>query len=392
MNILFLDQFSTVGGGQRSLLELLPMVVKRGWNIRVAIPGEGVYSRILKASGLPVEFIPCGVYTSGQKNVSDIARYAWKTPQITKRIFEIVTAHHIDLLYVNGPRLLPPAALVARQLSIPLLFHSHHRISQQAGVRLVGESLRWARAEVVACCSFAAEPLQPYLSTDKVRIVYNGVPQMRCRRGRSNTSPRCIGVIGRIEPEKGQIQFVGAARLLREQFPDCEFLVVGAPLFSSPQYSETVMKAARDLPFRFAGWQQDISSVFAKLDLLVVPSTPADSTPRVIVEAFSAGVPVVAFAAGGIPEIVKDGQTGFLASDFTAEALAARIRSVLDMHPGTLRAVVQEAKEAWRARYTLSRFQEDVADAIGHVSSRINIQNSAAATVARAAALARSAE
>jgi glycosyltransferase involved in cell wall biosynthesis len=152
------------------------------------------------------------------------------------------------------------------------------------------------------------------------------------------------------------------------------------------------MKAARDLPFRFAGWQQDISRVFAKLDLLVVPSTPADSTPRVIVEAFSAGVPVVAFAAGGIPEIVKDGQTGFLASDFTAEALAARIRSVLDMHPGTLRAVVQEAKEAWRARYTLSRFQEDVADAIGHVPSRINIQNSAAATVARAAALARSAE
>ena len=298
MNILFLDQFSTVGGGQRSLLELLPMVARRGWNVRVAVPSEGAYSSQLKASGFPVEFICCGVYSSGRKNVSDVARYAWKTPQITKRIFEIITAHHIDLLYVNGPRLLPPAALVARRLSIPLLFHSHHRISQQAGVRLVGESLSWARAEVVACCSFAAEPLQPYLSAHKVRIVYNGVPEMRCRRRRSNTSPRCIGVLGRIEPEKGQMQFVGAARILQEQFPDCEFLVVGAPLFSSPRYSEAVRAAARDLPFRFAGWQDDISHVFANLDLLVVPSTPADSTPRVIVEAFSAGVPVVAFAAG----------------------------------------------------------------------------------------------
>ncbi|MGI9073275.1 MAG: glycosyltransferase family 4 protein [Bryobacteraceae bacterium] len=392
MNILFLDQFSTVGGGQRSLLELLPIVVKRGWNVRVAVPGEGVYSRDLKASDLPVEFISCGVYTSGRKNVCDIARYAWKTPQITKRLFEIVTARRIDLLYVNGPRLLPAAALVARQRSIPLLFHTHHRISQEAGVRLAGESLRWARAEVLACCSFAAEPLQPYLRTDKVRIVYNGVPEMRCRRRRSDTSTRCIGVIGRIEPEKGQIQFVGAARMLREQFPDCQFLVVGAPLFSSPRYSEKVMKAARDLPFRFAGWQDDISSVFANLDLLVVPSTPADSTPRVIVEAFSAGVPVVAFAAGGIPEIVKDGQTGFLASDFTAEALAARIRSVLDMRPGTLQAIVQEAKATWRERYTLSRFQEDVADAIGHVCSRMSVQSSAAATIARTAAVARTVE
>lgn len=392
MNILFLDQFSIVGGGQRSLLELLPIIVKRGWNVRIAVPGEGVYSRQLEASGFPVEFISCGVYTSGRKNASDIARYAWKTPQVTKKILELVTAHHIDLLYVNGPRLLPPAALVARKLSIPLLFHSHHRISQEAGVRLAGESLRWARAEVVACCSFAAEPLQPYLSRDKVRIVYNGVPEMRLHKRGSISSPRCIGVIGRVEPEKGQSQFVGAARILREQFPGCQFLVVGAPLFSSPSYSEAVAAAARDLPFQFTGWQQDISSVFAKLDLLVVPSTPADSTPRVIIEAFSAGVPVVAFAAGGIPEIIRDGETGFLASDFTPEALAACIGSVLDMNSRKLQRIVQEAKETWRERYTLSRFQEDIAEAIGHVSSRINIQNSPAATVARTAALARSAE
>ncbi|MFL6353289.1 MAG: glycosyltransferase family 4 protein [Bryobacteraceae bacterium] len=391
MNILFLDQFSTVGGGQRSLLELLPMVVKRGWSVRVAVPGEGSYSQQLKAAGFPVEFISCGVYTSGRKNISDIARYASNTPQITKRIFEIVSAHHIDLLYVNGPRLLPAAALVARRLSIPLLFHSHHRISQETGIRLAGESIRWARAEVVACCSFAAEPLQPYLSRDKARIIYNGVSEMRCRRT-SNKSHRCIGVIGRIEPEKGQIQFVSAARILRERFADCQFLLAGAPLFSSPEYSETVTAAARDLPFRFAGWQQDISSVFAKLDLLVVPSSPADSTPRVIIEAFSAGVPVVAFAAGGIPEIVKDGQTGFLAADSTPEALADRMGSVLDMHPGKLHEVIQQAKETWRERYTLSRFQEDVAEAIGHVSSRRSVQNSAAATVARAAALASTAE
>ena len=162
MNILFLDQFSTVGGGQRSLLELLPIIVKRGWNVRIAVPGEGVYSRQLKQAGSRWSLFPAESTQVAGRNASDIARYAWKTPQVTKKILEIVTAHNIDLLYVNGPRLLPPAALVARRLSIPLLFHSHHRILQEAGVRLAGESLRWARrrsSRVLQLCRRAVAAL-----------------------------------------------------------------------------------------------------------------------------------------------------------------------------------------------------------------------------------------
>ena len=133
--------------------------------------------------------------------------------------------------------------------------------------------------------------------------------------------------------------------------------------------------------------------MFAKLDLLVVPSTPADSTPRVIIEAFSAGVPVVAFAAGGIPEIVRDGQTGFLASDFTAEALAARIRQRL--RHGLWKTTENSPSKPKRRGESGTRClasRKMSAEAIGHVSSRISIQNSPAATVARTAALARSAE
>jgi hypothetical protein len=69
MNILFLDQFSTVGGGQRSLLELLPLVHARGWSARVALPGCGPYSDKVRASGFPVDFIPCGEYAQGRKGL-----------------------------------------------------------------------------------------------------------------------------------------------------------------------------------------------------------------------------------------------------------------------------------------------------------------------------------
>ena len=175
---------------------------------------------------------------------------------------------------------------------------------------------------------------------------------------------RTIGVIGRVEPEKGQMEFMAAVRILAAEFPDCRFIVAGGPLFSGPGYLEGVKRAARSLPIEFVGWQEDIGAVFSKLDLLVVPSADIDSTPRVVIEAFSGGIPVVAFPAGGIPEIVEDGQTGFLASGRSPAALAARIRSVLLMDPVRLREVVGRARDAWQGRFTLQRFQQDVAAVI----------------------------
>ena len=52
----------------------------------------------------------------------------------------------------------------------------------------------------------------------------------------------------------------------------------------------------------------------AQLDLLLVPSAGHEATTRVILEAFAAGLPVIAFASGGIPEVVQDGVTGLLAN------------------------------------------------------------------------------
>jgi glycosyltransferase involved in cell wall biosynthesis len=145
--------------------------------------------------------------------------------------------------------------------------------------------------------------------------------------------------------------------------------VAGAPLFSGPEYLERVRAASRDLPVEFFGWQDDIGSTFSRLDLLVVPSSDIDSTPRVVIEAFSGGVPVVAFPAGGIPEILQDQATGFLAANVSPAALAARIRSVLCMGLRPLREVAERAKATWKEKYTLDRYQEEVGEAIAHASS-----------------------
>jgi len=266
---------------------------------------------------------------------------------------------------VCGPRLLPAAAWVARSRSIPLVFHCHHRILQPAAARLAGVALRWSRAGMIACCRFAARPLAPYVLAERSRIVYDGVsePAWR-RRSRDPSKPWNIGVVGRIEPEKGQMEFVEAARILSSELTDCRFIVAGAPLFSGPEYLARVRSASRDLPITFLGWQEDIGDVFSQLDLLVVPSTDIDSTPRVVIEAFSGGLPVVAFPAGGIPENIEDGRTGFLAAANSPAALAARIRSVLSMRLRALREVAERAEEVWQEKYSLDRFRQEVGDAI----------------------------
>ena len=370
MNILFLDQFRTIGGGQRSLVELLPLVHRCGWKARAALPGGGPLCDRIRASGFAVDFIPCSTYTPGRKTWADLGLYLREIRPMTHALSALVVAHRIDLLYVNGPRLLPAAAWVARAASIPLLFHCHHRIMQPAVVRLVGEALRWSRARVIACCHFAGEPLDRYAAGGRYRVIYNGVPGPSwTRRPRDPVKAWNIGVIGRVEPEKGQMEFVSAARILTGEFSNCRFLVAGAPLFSGPEYFEQVREASRDLPFEFLGWQEDIGAVFSQLDLLVVPSSDIDSTPRVVIEAFAGGIPVIAFPSGGIPEILEDQETGFLAERTTPAALAARIRSVLQMGLRPLREVACRARTIWRDKYTLARFQEEVGEAIVHASS-----------------------
>jgi glycosyltransferase involved in cell wall biosynthesis len=351
MNILFLDQFATVGGGQRSLLELLPMIGESGWNACVALPAEGPYARKVRAGGSELEILPCGVYTQGRKGGREVARFARELPETVRRLAAIADRRSIALMYVNGPRLLPAAALVAKFKSIPLIFHAHHRITQRLAVRVAGASLRYADAEMIACCRFAEEPLARYLPEQRRRVIYNGVPQPAwSRRPRDPSRPWNIGVVGRVEPEKGQLQFVAAARILASECGNCRFVVAGAPLFCGTEYLEKVRAASKGLPVEFLGWQDDIGEVFSRLDLLVTPSADVDSTPRVIVEAFAGGLPVVAYPAGGIPEIVDDGRTGLLFHPGDPNELALQVRTLLD-DPTRLASMRQAARAAFTTRY-----------------------------------------
>lgn len=370
MNILCIDQFAENGGAQRCLTELLPAFIDCGWQTHVAAPAAGGFLAIARELGAQTHLFKVHCYTNGRKSMVEIARYGHDLIRVSYAILDLASNYKLNLLYVNGPRFLPPAAVVARFKSVPLIFHCHNRVVQPAALAALRASLRLAHANVIACCKYVAEPFQRHLPPGQLSIIYNGVsakPVFRTQRSRNR---RTIGVIGRIEEEKGQLEFVLAAHAVAERCPECMFVVVGAPLFSTSGYLDRVIEASHGLPIQFPGWRDDIATVLSSLDLLVVPSSRIDATTRVVVEAFAAGVPVVAFPSGGIPEVLIDEETGFLAADHTAQALADRIVSVLKMPAERLRFIVDLARKRWRENYTPHAYRERVISVIREVADR----------------------
>ncbi len=362
MNVLFLDQFGELGGAQRCLLDLLPAMAGGGWSAHVAAPGHGELAARATALHATADRIQCGPYSSGHKTAGDMARFALETPRLAREIRSLIRRYDADLVYVNGPRLAPAAALAARK-GPPILFHAHSLLDGYP-LRLAGWSLHLARAAVVAACRFVARPLEPYAihaGQSRVQVVYNGVRQNGSPR--RNGSAVRIGVIGRISPEKGQAEFLRAARLLYPDLPHGTVLICGGPVFSNAaalRYSAELESLAKGLPVEFTGWQENIDSVLSTLDLLVVPSTPVDATPRVILEAFAAGVPVIAFASGGIPEIVEHNVTGFLVEPRSHEALAAAMRHWLLREPHRLREVAACARAKAGSEFSLERYRRQM--------------------------------
>lgn len=354
MRLLVLDQFSDLGGAQQSLLDLLPEIRRRGWQALVGMPGNGEMFRRVRALGFDALPIACGPYGSGRKSMADAVRLLTQGPVLARQIRRMAREWRADLIYVNGPRLLPALTAVA-----PVVFHAHSYIAQGVARRLAGSALRRTGARVIANCEFVAQGWRAYVPPGRIAVVYNGVASPAAAAG-SSSAHATIACIGRIAPQKGQLEFVQAAEHIHRTLPGARFAVIGASLFGNSQaarYEAAVRAAASHLPLEFRGWTGDIYRTLADIDLLLVPSDPHEATTRVILEAYAAGVPVVALRSGGVPEVVEHGDTGFLAGSVRELAQCA-IDLLRD--PGLRASMSRNARALWTRRFTLPRYRSEV--------------------------------
>ncbi|GMV99747.1 MAG: hypothetical protein AMXMBFR84_08860 [Candidatus Hydrogenedentota bacterium] len=134
-----------------------------------------------------------------------------------------------------------------------------------------------------------------------------------------------IGAVGRLEPVKGFSYVVDAAREVLEHHGEARFVLVG-----DGSLRGALADLARPLGDRFhlLGQRDDIPDLMAAFDVFVLPSLN-EGMGRVLLEAGAAGVPSVATAVGGVPDVVVDGVTGLLTAPRDARALAHGLRSLI---------------------------------------------------------------
>lgn len=161
-------------------------------------------------------------------------------------------------------------------------------------------------------------------------------------------------IVSVLRPGKGHAVAVEVIRRLLPRFPTLRLLVVG----SGPS-EEEVRRLVAPLgdAALLLGHRSDVPRLLAATDVLLHP-TAMDAFPGVLLEASALGVPTVATAVGGIPEIVADGESGLLVqAPPTADAVAARLERLLADAP--LRARMSDAARARFAReFTAQRWAQ----------------------------------
>ena len=131
---------------------------------------------------------------------------------------------------------------------------------------------------------------------------------------------RLVLYVGKLSPGKGAADLVEAARRVAPAVPDALFVFVGEGELSRP---EPFIRRLGPLPNR------EVLALYPLADVVVVPSVIPDALSRVILEAMSAGRPVIATRVGGTPELVLDGKTGLLVERNDPAGLAAALLAIL---------------------------------------------------------------
>ena len=182
--------------------------------------------------------------------------------------------------------------------------------------------------------------------------------------------------VGMIRPDKGQDHLIDALALLGGKGLAPLLVVVGSATAECAGYEAGLRKQveARGLTGRvmFTGYRDDVSELMQMGDAVVIPSL-TEAQPRVAVQAFATGKPVVASAVGGVPEIVFDGETGRLVPPADPVRLAEAMAAVMTDTETTARIAANArkmAEETMRFDHRMNQTLETYRTAMAHARRR----------------------
>jgi len=254
----------------------------------------------------------------------------------------------IDILQTHGLRLDFLSSVVSKLVKIPVIITRHVAISDHLENNLRKKvysffdrySLSYAHRVVTVTRAVADDLISNQgIKPSKVSVIYNGVDlnkfgsnfididaiktELGLKRDYS-----VVGMVAQLVDFKGYPFFLKAASLVLKNNPKVYFLVVG----KGPLQNELKNQAERlgiQNNVVFVGFCKDITKILSIMDIFTLSSL-REGLPISMIEAMAAGKPVVATHVGGVPELVRDGVTGFIVLPRDSEALAEKIIELLN--------------------------------------------------------------
>lgn len=353
--VLFVSNHGdVVGGGEVSLLTLLKGLDRARWAPVVVVPSDGAVAERCRTLGLPTHVIPLpGLRCPG--------------PAVVRgglALRRLVRAAGAALLHANGSRAMLYAGLAGRLAGRPVIWHL--RIAEPDP--LLDWMLSRLASRIIATSDAVRARVRRWPEAyARSSVVPNGIDLEAFVPAKDPASvrdalglgpgARVVGSVGRLVRFKGHRYLLSAFARLRERYPESGLVIVGdGPERSRLEADARALGIAGDV--RFTGHREDVADLLAIMDVFVLPSL-GEHFGRVLLEAMALERPVVATAAGGVPEIVEDRVTGLLVAPADAGALAEAVAALL-ADPVRARDLGRAGRRRVAERYPLARHAAEV--------------------------------
>ncbi|MDR2605134.1 MAG: glycosyltransferase [Desulfovibrio sp.] len=210
--------------------------------------------------------------------------------------------------------------------------------------------------------NWLALPAEPEVIPNAVELEEDSQTLPECRKklrsefGLSEHTPVVLAVL-RLSEEKCPFLMLLALDALRRRLPTVCLLHAGiGPMQAEVEQLTESLRLRKNI--RFLGARHDVPALMAAADALLLTSR-MESSPNVLLEAMAAGLPVVAPRVGGVPELVKDGETGFLVESGDYEGMAEHLYALLN-DAALSRRMGENGKRYVACNHTIERFADNV--------------------------------
>ncbi|WP_243062400.1 glycosyltransferase [Humibacter sp. RRB41] len=376
--VLLLDHTAQEGGAEQALLRVAEVLQESGAvQLRALLFADGPLRHRLSSAGIPTVVLHLDkavANISRDKVVSRAARFTVTAARFVPRLARAIRGSRADLVVANSLKSAAFAFVAAPLAGRHWAWHLHDRLAVDylpAPLVMAMRLIALIGPRAIVANSRATFETLPARARRKAIVAYPGLPPEAFAVSAA-TSPdhSVVGIVGRISPTKGQREFLEAAAIVALRRPEVRFAVIGGALFGEDLYQAELRELADRLHIvdrvEFTGWVSNVPDRLRGLTLLVHASPVPEPFGQVIVEAMAAGIPVIATAAGGVPEILDpDGvpvpiigwrptQGGVLVEPGSPDALADAIEAVLDDADGRGRRATTARADAGR-RFTIGR-------------------------------------